>query len=40
MTTTTAPTTLSLDRAQRSAAESSTSAFKALLRRDMRVLHL
>ena len=38
MTTTTAETTLSTDRAQRSAAESSTSAFKALLRRDMRVL--
>jgi len=38
VTTRTAPTTLSIDRAQRSAVDSSTSAFKALLRRDMRVL--
>ncbi|HEY6316619.1 MAG TPA: ABC transporter permease [Acidimicrobiia bacterium] len=38
MTTTTAETALSLDRGSRTAVESSVSAFKALLRRDMRVL--
>jgi ABC-2 type transport system permease protein len=38
VTTTTAETALSLDRGSRTAVESSVSAFKALLRRDMRVL--
>jgi len=39
VTTTTAETALSLDRGSRTAVESSVSAFRALLRRDMRVLH-
>jgi len=39
VTATTAETAVSLDRGSRTAVESSVSAFKALLRRDMRVLH-